>query len=219
MRHATAPSFTPAWPFLLLVLCSQIVLYPALSSAQGYDLTVTLRDAAGQPIPAITINVCSAAGDELARQPTVADGSASFTGLPAVVLVAVVGQPRGGPALFQVENDATGVQVMLDRDLNPRLLDLRVERDGMVLPDPATMIDLQVGGPTVVGSGDYLPSLPLATPAPIPTARTGGATQVVVATGSERPAAGPAWVSLLTLLIIIVAIVILVVIQRRRANP
>jgi hypothetical protein len=202
-------------PWLVLL---GLLAPPHLSFAQGHALTVTLRDGAGQPVPAITVLVRSPEGVVLARQQTDAGGQARFTLLPATVLVQVSGQPRSGPPLYQVGNDAGGVQTQLDPSGAPTVLDLRVEPDGMVLPDPLTMIDLQEGGPTVVGTGEYIPTLPLATPFVVPSMPAGGVTEVVVEAEPAPVEPSPAWVPLVSLLIVIVAVLALVGIQRRRAS-
>ena len=151
------------------------------------------------------------------RQPTGSDGTISFGNLPTVVRVAVDGQPRGGPRLYQLGNDAQGVRVDLGQAPQPATLDLRVERDGLVLPDPGTMLTLEEGGP-LIAETEPIPTAALATPAPLPsTAST--APQVVVGVGappSEAPRRA-GWVPLVTLLVIALAAGVMLLIQRRRA--
>jgi hypothetical protein len=135
------------------------------------------------------------------------------------VRVAVEGQLRDGPRLFQLGDDAQGVRLALDLAAAPAVLDLRVERDGLVLPDPATMLTLEEGGP-IVEVAEPFPTAALATPAPLPTTTTRGAGTGVVVVGpgveAERPTAG--WVPLVTVLIIVVAAAVMLLIQRRRAS-
>ncbi|MEI7772242.1 MAG: carboxypeptidase-like regulatory domain-containing protein, partial [Chloroflexales bacterium] len=91
-----------------LALALAIALLPEVSAAQGHALTVTLRDAADQGIAGITIIVRSEDGQELARQMSDSDGTARFGDLPSVVRVAVAGQPRHAPSLYQLGDDAQG---------------------------------------------------------------------------------------------------------------
>jgi MYXO-CTERM domain-containing protein len=204
-----------AWLLTACVL-GTLLLRPHLSFAQGHALTVTVRDGAGQPVAAITVLVRSLEGVVLARRQTDDQGQARFTLLPATVLVQVSGQPRSGPPLYQVGNDATGVLLTLDPGGNPTVFDLRVEPDGMVLPDPLTMIDLQEGGPTVVGAGEYIPTLPLATPFVVPSMPAGGVAEVVVEAGPDTPEPTPAWTPVVTLLLLGLAVVGLFFLHRRR---
>ncbi len=153
-----------------LALALAIALLPDVSAAQGVALRVTLRDAAGQGLPGITIILRDEAGQELDRQTTDASGAAAFDVLDMVVRVAVEGQPQGGPRLFQLGDDVTGVRVTLGPG-DGRTLDLRVEADGLVLPDPATMLSLEQGGASVapdLPSAQQEPSAPAVTAAPEP---------------------------------------------------
>jgi MYXO-CTERM domain-containing protein len=215
VNYRLLPLSTRLLPWLVLL---SLLAHPQITFAQGHALTVTLRDGAGQPVPAITVLVRSPEGVVLARQQTDARGQASFTLLPATVLVQISGQPRSGPPLYQVGNDATGVLMTLDPGGKPTALDLRVEHDGMVLPDPLTMIDLQMGGPTVVGTGEYIPTLPLATPFSVPTIPAGGTAQVVVEAGPAKTDPDPPWVPAVTLLLLALAVVGLLFLHRRRVT-
>lgn len=209
--------WTLRWGIVALLVI--VVLLPSQLLAQSYALRVTLRDSAGQGVAGVIIVVRDQDGQELARQVTAADGAASFAELPTVVRVVVDGQLRGGPRLFQLGDDAQGVRLALDLAATPATLDLRAERDGLVLPDPATMLTLEQGGP-IVETTEPFPTAALATPAPLPTPATGGADTAVVVVGApgeaERPAAG--WVPLVTVLIIVVAAAVMLLIQRRRAS-
>jgi hypothetical protein len=199
------------------LLAGLAALLPRLATAQTDELQITLRDVGGQGIAGISVVVRSEDGQELARQVTTDKGGASFHGLPAVVRVAVEGQPRGGPRLYQLGDDAQGVRVDLGQAPQPATLDLRVERDGLVLPNPATMLMLEEGGALVVES-EPIPTAALATPAPLPsTAST--APQVVVGVGappSEAPRRA-GWAPLVTLLVIALAAGVMLLIQRRRS--
>ncbi len=209
--------WTLRWGIVALLVI--VLLFPSRLLAQSYALRVTLHDPAGQGIAGVTIIVRGEDGQELARQTTAADGAASFAELPAVVRVAVDGQLRGGPRLFQLGDDAQGVRLTLDLAAAPATLDLRAERDGLVIPDPATMLTLEEGGP-IVETVEPFPTAALATPAPLPTPATGVAGSAVVVVGApaeaERPTAG--WVPLVTVLIMVVAAAVMLFIQRRRAS-
>ncbi|MEI7642678.1 MAG: hypothetical protein WCJ55_00085 [Chloroflexales bacterium] len=198
-----------------LALALAIALLPEVSAAQGHILTVTLRDAAGQGIAGIIIIVRSEDGQELARQTTDADGTASFDTLPTVVRVAVAGQPRNAPSLYQLGDDAQGVRLVLGTGDSLTVLNLRAERDGLVLPDPATMLSLEIGGPTV----DATP-LVRATPAPLPTRIDPRAPAILVVGAPPDPAPpAPPWAPVAVLLIIIAALVALLALRWRRAHP
>ena len=93
------------WLTALGWLFGLAALLPVLVSAQAYQLQVTLRDTGGVGIAGVSIIVRTEDGQELARQTTGVEGSVSFGDLPAVVLVAVEGQPRGGPNLYQLGAD------------------------------------------------------------------------------------------------------------------
>jgi hypothetical protein len=193
------------------------VLLPALVSAQGHTLQVTLRDSSGLAITNITVVVRSEGGEELTRQVTDRDGAAHFGELSGVVRVLVDGQPRGGPRLYQLGDDAGGVRVDLDQAALPLTLNLRAEPDGLVLPDPATMLTLEEGGPLVVDSSP-IPTAAVATPAPLPTTRRTAITPD--ASGSPEGAAPPqaGWVPPVTLLIVVVAAIVLRLVQKLRST-
>lgn len=197
----------------MLTLC---VLLPTVAAAQAYSLRVSLHDADAYGLAGIMVIVRGEDGEELARAQTSAEGTATFAGLPSVVRVAVEGQARGGPALFQLGDDARGVRLDLAQAGETPSLDLRVERDGLVLPDPATMITREEGGP-VVSAAPPIPTAALATPAPLPTAPVaGGLPTVVVGEPAEARPGSPAWVPWITVLIVAVAAGVMRFIQRRR---
>lgn len=196
-----------------LLLC--LIIWARPVTAQTHALRVTLRDTGGVGITGITVVVRAESGEELARQTTDADGGVSFGELPGVVRVLVEGQPRGGPRLYQLGADAQGVRVVLDASDTPLTLDLRAERDGLVLPDPTTMLTLEAGGPLVVETTP-IPTAIIATPAPLPTSpRTVSAPGSTATDDEAPPHAG--WVPLVTVLIVAVAAGVMVFIQRRRS--
>ncbi len=205
--------FRLAW-----LLASLAALLPARAAAQTHELRITLRDVGGQGIVGISVIVRSEDGQELARQVTTDKGGASFHGLPAVVRVAVEGQPQGGPRLYQLGDDAQGVRVDLEQAALPLTLNLRAERDGLVLPDPATMLTLEEGGPLITET-EPIPTAALATPAPLPsTASTAPQAVVGVAASPSEAPQRAGWVPPVTLLIVVVATVALRLVQKLRST-
>jgi hypothetical protein len=127
--------------FLLSIFSQTHVLPPAL--------VVQLRDVAGAPVAGVAVTVHDLSGSAtLARGATDRSGRASFDALPAEdVRVAVAGALPTGVPLSQPGDDVRGVAVVLGAP--PVYLDLRVETDGVVRPDPATMIAPDVGVPAI----------------------------------------------------------------------
>lgn len=193
------------------------VLVPALTSAQAHALQVTLHDIGGLAITGVSIIVRTEDGAELARQVTDSDGSASFSGLASVVRVVVDGQPRGGPRLYQLGDDARGVRVDLGQAALPLTLNLRVEPDGLVLPDPATMLTLEEGGPLVLDPSP-IPTAAVATPAPLPTTHRTAITPRGSGSPQDEPPPQAGWVPPVTLLIVVVAAIVLRLVQKLRST-
>jgi hypothetical protein len=203
------------WSFTMLLLLS---LPRPLAAQTHTTLRVTIHDVSGQGLAGITVIVRSESGQELARQTTDAAGSAVFVSLPAVVRVAVVGQARGGPQLVQLGDDAAGVRLDLAQASGELNLALRVERDGLVLPDPATMLALEEGGAVVEEAAPF-PTALLATPAPLPTAVvTSGQPAVATDSATEVQPSRPVWVPWLTVLIIAFAFGLLRLLQGGRGT-
>lgn len=215
MRHPFLIKLIVA-PLAWLLLALGVVL-PTAVAAQAFSLQVTLHDASGQALTSITIIVRDEEGRELARATSDANGVARFSGLPAVVRVAVEGQAHGGPHLYQLGDDAKGVRLDLAQGSGTTTLNLRVERDGLVLPDPATMLSLEEGGP-VVESAVPIPTALLATPAPLPTAPSTGVISVgrPIQPAEER---GTGWAPLATVLVVALAAGVMRLVQRRRNTP
>jgi hypothetical protein len=206
---------TRGWLACVAVMLVLLAL-PGQVGAQAHSLHVTLRDVRGGALPGVVIIVRTEDGQELTRQVTDSDGAASFDALSGVVRVAIDGQPRGGPRLYQLGDDARGVRVDLDRAALPITLNLRAEIDGLVLPDPATMLSLEEGGPLVIDTPPFLTAV-IATPAPLPTARRTAITPDT--TGSPVGAAPPQadWVPPVTVLILVVAACVLRLVQKLRS--
>jgi hypothetical protein len=203
---------------MALLLVAVVATRPLPAQAQAQTLVVTLHDVGGRALVGVTMIVRDEAGQELTRTVSDANGAASFTDLPTVVRVAVNGQMRGGLQLYQLGDDAQGVRLDLGQGSGTTVLDLRVERDGLVLPDPATMISLEEGGPVVEDTGP-IPTALLATPASLPS--TSHSTDVIRVGRPVQPAeerrAG--WAPLVTVLVVALAAGALMLVQRRRNAP
>lgn len=151
--------------------------FPAITSAQEPApppvLVVTVRDSAGQGVPGIEVLVRDRSGaTELGRAVTDASGQARFATLPVNdIRVALVGRLGDGTALRQEGDDARGIALVLS--LPPNMLDLVIEPDGKVLPDPTTMLALDSGVPVDVSLPTALPAmtpvLTVPTPQTLPT--------------------------------------------------
>jgi hypothetical protein len=150
------------FPFLCVLLgCMALLAVPVRVCAQDStpttaDLVVTVRNVQGAPLPGLTVQIHAGADTPvLSETRTDAQGQALFATISvSQVRVRVLGTLASGAHLYQLGADAPGVAVFLGPP--PTTLDLRVDSDGMVLPDPVTMIDPIPYGP------------PIATPAPGP---------------------------------------------------
>jgi hypothetical protein len=138
---------------LLLHMLLELLLTP-VSAAQAPALVVTLRDAEGQGVPGVIVEVRDQDGHVLARATTDGAGEALFATLPHISLRVAVAGRMGGVALRQIGQDAEGV--LLVGDIPTHVLDLRVAPDGLVVPDPASMIAPDPVGP-MVASGVSIP--------------------------------------------------------------
>src|SRR5215210_2265316 len=141
------------FPFLRMLLgCMALLAVPVRVCAQDStpttaDLVVTVRDVQGAPIPGLTVQIHAGADTPmLSETRTDAQGHAVFANISvSQVRVRVIGTLASGAHLYQIGADAPGVAVFLGPP--PTTLDLRVDSDGMVLPDPVTMIDPLAYGP------------------------------------------------------------------------
>jgi len=204
-------------PLILACLLASLgALLPAIAAGQTHALRVTLRNVSHRGLADVTIVLRGEDGQELARQRTDATGAASFDDLPAVVRVAVEGQPRSGPPLYQLGDDAQGVRVQLAAGDASVVLDLRVERDGLVLPDPATEVVREEGGPLVMEPPSF-PTALVATPQTAMTAATLPSQPVVDSTPPPNVAQQNRWVPWATVLVIALALGLLRLVQRRRS--
>lgn len=204
-----------SWSGATLVLLL-LLLLPHRLFAQNSELRVSLHDASGAPIAGVAISVHDEDGYELAQARTGRDGTAHFTGLSSVVRVLIMGQAPGGLPLYQLGDDAQGVRLDLAQAGETPRLDLRVERDGLVLPDPVTMITREEGGPDV-SEAPPIPTAALATPALLPTAPAASdLPTVVMGDPVEARPSSSVWVPWITVLIVAVAAGVMRLIQRRR---
>jgi hypothetical protein len=140
----------------MVVLLIPASVWPQDSTPTIPDLIVTVRDMRGAPLAGLTVQIRAGVDTPvLSEARTDARGQAVFAMISvSQVHVRVTGVLASGPRLYQPGADSPGVAVFLGPP--PTTLDLRVDSDGMVLPDPITMIDPVPYGPTI------------ATPAPSP---------------------------------------------------
>jgi hypothetical protein len=144
----------------IIVMLVMVFQVPVTHVVHAQDrppaLIITLRDTAGQGIPDATIRVLDGSGTrEFARTITNAAGIAEIVDLPTGQVRVWIGGVHAGKTLVLTGKDASGIR-MLGSD-PPLRLDLRIEPDGRVLPDPETMITPDLGGPMVA-----IPTAPLA---------------------------------------------------------
>lgn len=134
--------------FLALSLLVTLLIgsHPTSGFQPSPDLVVHLRDQSGVGVAGAQVRLRDVVGEQaIATETTDATGTAIFAAIPiAAVRVQVRGAFRDGTALKQIGQDAEGVAFVLG---TATTLDLRVEPDGIVLPDPATMIPPDVGVP------------------------------------------------------------------------
>jgi len=143
------------FPFLRVVVgCLVLLAVPAGVCAQDStpttaDLMVTVRDVRGAPLAGLTVQIRSGADTPvLSEARTDAQGQAVFATISvSQVRVRVIGTLASGAPLYQPGADAPGIVLFLGPP--PTTLDLRVDTDGLVLPDPVTMIDPLPHGSTI----------------------------------------------------------------------
>jgi hypothetical protein len=140
-----------------LVGCMVVLLVPASVCAQdspptATDLIVTVRDVRGTPLAGLTVQIRAGADAPVLNEArTDAQGQAVFANISvSQVRVRVIGTLASGTPLYQPGADAPGIALFLGPP--PTTLDLRVDSDGMVLPDPVTMIDPVPHGPVIATS-------------------------------------------------------------------
>src|SRR5262245_60141304 len=134
----------------------------ALAQTQPPDLTVTLHDVVGTPLPGVIVIVRDASGSQtLAQAATDPNGAASFAHLmESQVRVAILGTLPNGTKLYQPGNDAAGISLLLNP--LPFTLALRSAADGMIVPDPAAMA--REPGVPIATQVAVIPTAPIASP-------------------------------------------------------
>src|SRR5690348_9791736 len=104
--------------FFISLMIVWLAVYGGVALAQGQspDLTVTLHDVVGAPLPGVTVIVRDPSGSQtLAQAATDTNGAASFTHLmESQVRVAVLGTLPNGTKLYQPGNDAAGISLLLN---------------------------------------------------------------------------------------------------------
>ena len=127
--------------WFVIYLSVALLLIPAPLHAQEQRFAVLVRDVSGNGVASVTIQINNTEGEMLATTTTDANGGAFFPEIEATMIrVLVRGFLSDGTPLRQLGDDAEGIAFIND---SPGLvLDLRVEPDGSVLPDPSTMITL-----------------------------------------------------------------------------
>lgn len=190
----------------VLVALLATLLAAAVARAQAPDaLVVTLRDERGAGLAGVTVIVLDRSGaNQLSRGVTDSQGVVTFARLPLeAVRVTVAGTLTGGERLFLLGEDVQGIAV--DLVLAPTRLELRVEPDGQVRPDPATMI-LPEAGALLEADGPVLPTAVRAeTPAPASATPTISSQPTAPVAPVEAPGGG-LWLGFTLLTVLITAI-------------
>jgi len=198
----------------------------AFGQTRPPDLTVTLHDVVGTPLPGVIVIVRDASGSQaLAQAATDANGSVSFTHLmESQVRVTVVGTLPNGTKLYQPGNDAAGISLLLGT--LPYTLALRSAADGMIVPDPAAIA--REPGVPVAANVAVIPTAPVASTdtvgqAPSPPVTAAPAIAVGASATTADPdvsaigSSGQFWLGLAVLILLIGAGIGILVVQRRLA--
>jgi hypothetical protein len=198
---------------LFPLIAALLIALPSHAQAQPpAALVVTIRDSNGAGISAATVSILDIGGQhELARTTTDSAGVAVFATLPTEsIRVLVAGQLADGPHLYQPGSDHAGLSI--DLTAPPTRLDLRVEPDGQVLPDPATMISPDPGLPAQLDGNLPIPIAPLAQPTAVAAAAPSPAAS---AEGTPTEANAGWWCGLGLLIVIAASIVALIAFRTR----
>lgn len=177
---------------VIALLLAGWMAWPAAAAAQpAPDLIVTLRDEQGQGVVA-NITVLAPAGTPvLARATTDAQGRAVIETLPiSEVRVLVEGRLPNSVRLVQRGDDAKGIRLWLDAESTQ--LDLRVNPDGTIEPDPATMIEPEgsaIEPTSTPAAAPTVAAVPQPTRRPAPTPRPAMPTPAAAVQAGEPPAA------------------------------
>lgn len=212
----TQPITRPQSLSITLALIFALAAIHVAAAQAPAALVITILDQVGAGVPGIAVVVLDRTGShELSRGITDAQGVLAVATLPTdSIRVTVSGQLRSGAQLSLPGEDTAGI--LIDLAAPPTRLDLRVEPDGQVRPDPATMIVPDLGIP--------------AEDAPVfPTAIRvkPSATTTNTATALSEPAQLPApihtpqggwWLGLVVLTSLVAAIVVVVRLRTTRGR-
>jgi hypothetical protein len=202
---------------MMLIILTLLAPHTTHAQQSPPDLIVTLRDAQNQGVAGVTISVRDAAdGQEIGRATTDTQGHAVFPVLPVGdIRVVVQGRLTNGSALYLPGLDAQGIRLTLGAP--PTWLDLRSEPDGLIRPDPATMIVPERGAELAQTAGPIAadwPEAPIATPPlttvrlfpPVPASDAFGRLPTpVVSTASDTTVMPPVWLSRLALALLLLS--------------
>lgn len=232
---------------LIALLTSVLGLAPGLIdrpplpvATQPAALVVTLHDQDQQGIAGVIVTMQEPGGGDTLTATTNAMGLAVFaTSSAPEVRVQLAGALPDGTALVLPGAEQDGISVILGEP--PTVLNLRVEPDGTVLPDPGPMIVPDNSGivvataelqdppimpiaPPVAGYESPIPALVPPTPLVLPTvgppASAGSSPGQAARTGAGDASTGmmpatPRWIGIFYMLILVSAIIGLFLFQRR----
>lgn len=199
-----------------LLLTALWLHLPTPTGAQSPPaLVVALRDQAGHAVVGVTVLVRDQSGQRLLGEArTGLDGRATVEHVPvAEVRVAVRGEVEG-VSLVQRGDDATGLLVFLDAPTVT--VELRVDKEGIVVPDPSMFVLEQA-----LASSTAVPTAPLAATPATSTAMPPVIAGVVpgasggVSTPAPAPRGGSGFLGLLLILGLLAAIVRVLAYERR----
>lgn len=168
------------------ICCFAVViasLLPSLVLAQDtVDLIVTIRDVADMGVANVQVTIRDRTGErDLVRGVTDVNGVAVIQKIiVSDIRIGLVGALSNGQSLLLRGDDAQGIRVFLGAGTTT--VDLRVENDGTVIPDPSEIVQ------EVTQSNDTLLTQPTATPANV-VMPTVAALPSPVPTNAATPAA------------------------------
>lgn len=198
-------------------------LAPAMAIAQAQpELVVTLRDGNGQGVAGVTVSIRDQVGHEVFSGATDAQGQVALEHIPAPELRVAVSGTVGGVNLVQLGDDAEGVQIYAAAP--PVMLDLRIDAGGMVLPDPATMIQPEpvevptapIGAASTVAATTSAAALPTAA-LPATTAATTSGSGPASAAQQESASGQGVIIGLIAIAVVLAGIVLILMHERRLA--
>lgn len=169
-----------AYTLIILQVAALLLLTPTPPPT----LVVMLHDAQGAPVQGAEVQLHDRSGAALLGRAAIdTAGTAAFAFVPAdEVRVTILGRLADGTPFRQEGVGAGGIAVILGAP--PTRLDLRVEPDGHVRPDPATMIAPDPGAPLEPPAT----AAPVATVQPLPTALIAPSSPAIPAPEDDGPA-------------------------------